>query len=90
MKNYISVSTDFYETSVANEDVLARLILDNGLSTGSVAKKTEIYTKGDLLLEINGRQKALLAGSELQIDNEGVFSFKTVTLGVEFYVTFEF
>ena len=91
-KDFVMLTTEGKVTSVAGEDVLAKLQTDAGWQYGNSpisAKRMEIYVEGDIQLEINGRNVWLLSGSELET-NDSVHSVKTVDADVTYYMAFTF
>lgn len=94
-KTHKRLGTAGYQSSTANEDVLATLIANEGWTAGLEAKTLEFIAKADMVVKINGYTSTVVSGAELSIGfdesyGEVVTSFVTVTDGVEFVLSVTF
>lgn len=89
---YIGISNDSWYTSVADEDLLAKIVEDNSLEAGKRTETLQFITRGDIEVLINGRTKFYPAGTvETITEEEGyVDSFVTVTADIEVILSASF
>ena len=88
-KEHVRVGTAGWVASVANEEVLGTLTASFDWSDNQPTKTLEIKTRGgsDLVVKINGYTSVIPVGVELEIVNEYVKTFVTVTEGIEYILT---
>ena len=84
MKKHIRIGTAGYIASVENQDILHLLQTQNGIEAGTRTTTIEVIAKADMVVKINGYTSTIFSGSELQVFNEYIDSFVTVTSGVQF------
>lgn len=92
---HVRLGTTGYETSVANEDVLARLATNEGWDSAPNTKSFLFLPKADCVIIMNGFTSTVTKGTALiikegEIDGGYVNSFITVTADVEFVLSASF
>lgn len=92
---HVRLGTTGYETSVENEDVLARLATNEGWGSVPNTKTLLFLPKADCVVTINGFTSTVTEGATLIIKEDEVgggyvSSFITVTADVEFVLSASF